>query len=331
MAKGYHHLTYCQRCQIFILKERKESQAEIARKLGVDPSAICRELKRNQKGGVYDPDQADKIARNRRVFSPAKVNKFTKLSPLIEEKLKQKWSPAQISGRLKKNEIGEISYETIYKYIWADKKKGGVLYKNLRHQGKKYNKRGKRNAGRGCIPDRIDIAERPSDVEKKNRVGDWELDTIIGGEHDGAIVSIVDRATKYTKLEKVSHKTALEVGEAIVRALNPIREFVHTLTADNGKEFSYHKKIGKELEATVYFATPYHSWERGLNEHTNGLVRQYFPKGMKFNEITEEQLKKVESALNNRPRKVLLFETPSEAFERLTAKQNSQTHKEIIF
>jgi IS30 family transposase len=319
MAKGYHHLTYSQRCQVFILKERKESQAEIARQLGVHRSTICRELKRNRIYEFYDHDQANKAAQNRRKNS-FKQTKFSKFSSVIEPLLKQQWSPVQISGRLKKEGLGDISYETIYTEVWNDKRKGGSLYKNFRHQGKKYNKRGKGTAGRGCIPGRVDITERPSIVADKIRVGDWELDTIIGGDHEGAIVSMVDRATKYTKLEKVLFKTAQEVGDAIIKSLSPIRKFVHTLTADNGKEFAYHKKISQELEATVYFATPYHSWERGLNEHTNGLVRQYFPKGAKFNEISEEQLKSVEFALNNRPRKALSFETPMEAFQRLTEK-----------
>jgi transposase, IS30 family len=320
MAKGYHHLTYSQRCQISILKEREESQSEIARMLGVHRSTICRELTRNRRSRTYEHDLAEKTAQDRRRTPPSKQNKFTKLFSLIEEKLNLQWSPVQISGRLKEKGLGAISPETIYKYIRIDKKKGGTLYKNLRHQGKKYNKKGKGTSGRGCIPGRIDIKERPAIVEEKKRVGDWELDTIIGANHNGVIVSMVDRATKYTRLMKVFYKTAEEVGKAIIQALSPISEFVHTLTADNGKEFAYHQMIGKELGATVYFATPYHSWERGLNEHTNGLVRQYFPKGMRFDEITEEEIKAVEAALNSRPRKILLFETPVEAFERLTAK-----------
>jgi len=320
MAKGYHHLTYSQRCQIYILKEREESQSEIARILGVHRSTICRELMRNRNDKPYEHDLAEKTAQDRRKRDPLKTNKFTRFSSLIEENLNQQWSPVQISGRLKKKGLGEISHETIYKYIWIDKRKGGGLYKHLRHQGKKYNKRGKGTAGRGYIPGRIDIKERPLIVEEKSRVGDWELDTIIGANHKGVIVSMVDRATKYTKLMKVSYKTAEEVGNAIVHSLSPVSEFVHTLTADNGKEFAYHQMIGKELEATVYFATPYHSWERGLNEHTNGLVRQYFPKGKRFDEITEKEIKDVEFALNSRPRKVLSFETPMEAFQRLTAK-----------
>jgi IS30 family transposase len=154
-------------------------------------------------------------------------------------------------------------------------------------------------------------------VETKTRFGDWELDTIIGAEHDGAIVSMVERTSKLTMLVKVSHKSAKKIEDALLKRLKPIKEFVYTLTADNGKEFANHQLVSRELEAGFYFARPYHSWERGLNEHTNGLVRQYYPKTKRFNEISEEDLRKVEMLLNNRPRKVLNFETPQEVFDRL--------------
>ena len=192
----------------------------------------------------------------------------------------------------------------------------------MRHSGKKYNRRSKGTSGRGCIPGRIDIKERPKIVEEKTRLGDWELDTIIGAEHQGAIVSMVDRATKLTKLAKVPQKKADEVRNALVKRLSPIRKFVHTLTADNGREFAYHQSVSRALQADFFFATPYHSWERGLNEHTNGLIRQYFPKGTNFNHISEEEIEQVERLLNNRPRKVLNFETPMEAFFRMTRKKH---------
>ena len=212
-----------------------------------------------------------------------------------------------------------VCHETIYQYVWADKYKGGVLYKQLRHSGKKYNKRSKGTAGRGCIPNRVDIDERPTIVEEKIRLGDWELDTIIGTGQSGAIVSMVDRASKLTMLVKTSGKTAQEVTTALLERLNPVKEFVHTLTADNGKEFANHQQVSKALDAGFYFAKPYHSWERGLNEHTNGLVRQYFPKSKRFDEISEAELLEVEILLNNRPRKVLEFFTPIEVFNRLSA------------
>jgi IS30 family transposase len=247
---------------------------------------------------------------------------------MIEEKLRLNWSPEQISGWLKRQVDEHVSYETIYKHIWADKQQGGILYKCLRHSGKKYNKRSKGSSGRGCIPGRIDIKERPLIVEKKTRLGDWELDTIIGSQHRGAIVSMIDRASKFTHLVKVPNKTAEEVEKALIKKLGPKREFVHTLTADNGKEFACHQNVSASLEADFFFATPYHSWERGLNEHTNGLVRQYFPKSCCFDGISEEDIEKVEALLNNRPRKVLGFETPLEAFNRLSANSSIKIRME---
>lgn len=318
MPKGYKHLTYEQRCQICILKERGDSESKISKALKVHRSTIMREIKRNAGKFGYNYIQAHKKAQNRRKCSNNK--KMTPdLIALIEEKIKLQWSPEQVSGWLKKEEIENASHEIIYEHIWKDKKCGGVLYKNLRHNGKKYNKRSKGKAGRGCIPNRVDIDLRPAIVEIKSRLGDWELDTIIGANHKGAIVSIVDRASKFTKLIKVSRKTSEEVSEAIIRALKPHQRFVYTLTADNGKEFSNHQNISASLETNFYFAKPYHSWERGLNEHTNGLVRQYFPKKKCFNDVSEEDIKKVELLLNNRPRKILGFETPLEVFNRLSS------------
>lgn len=237
------------------------------------------------------------------------------LIEVIEETLKLQWSPEQISGRLKKI-YGKkaVSHEMIYRYIWKNKKCGGALYKNLRHNGKKYNKRGSKKAGRGCIPNRIDIEQRPLIVEEKSRIGDWEVDTIIGKEHKGAIVSIVDRHSKLTMLAKVPRKTACDVEVALTTRLSEVQDFVFTITADNGKEFANHVAISKKLNAAFYFARPYHSWERGLNEHTNGLVRQYIPKSAHFDTVSKEDLQNVEDLLNNRPRKILQFLTPIEVF-----------------
>jgi len=319
MAEGYHHLTYEQRCQLYTLKKRGDSPSIIAKELSVHRSTVYRELERNSGRRGYRFKQAQEKSSTRRSEASSHPYKMTQQTiAIIEEKLNLQWSPEQISGWLKKQEYSNtVSYETIYQYIWDDKKKGGVLYKHLRHNGKKYNKRGSGKAGRGCIPNRVDIEERPEIVEKKCRLGDWELDTIIGKGHKGAIVSIVDRASKLTKLIKASGKTAKEVEQAILSKLIPIQDFVLTLTADNGKEFARHQQISEALNSDFFFAKPYHSWERGLNEHTNGLVRQYFPKSMSFDEVTQVQLDEVEILLNNRPRKVLQYLTPIEVFNQL--------------
>ena len=318
MSKDYHHLTYDQRCQISILKDRGDSFRNIAKALNIHHTTVSREYKRNAGQRGYRHKQAQEKATDRKAISQNKKMTPEKID-IIEGKLKMQWSPVQISGWLKREKLEQVSHETIYKHVWTDKKKGGSLYKELRHRGKKYNKRSKKTAGRGCISNRVDIDKRPPIVEEKTRLGDWELDLIVGAGQSGVIVSMVDRASKLTFLTKLSRKTAEEVGRAIISALWPIREFVITLTAENGKEFACHELISAALEADFYFAKPYHSWERGLNEHTNGLARQYFPKKKRFDKLSVEDVKKCEALLNGRPRKILLFETPLKAFKRLAA------------
>ena len=315
--KDYHHLTYEDRCQIYALNKRGISQAKIASQIGVDRSTIFRELRRNSGGKGYRYKQAHYKYLERREKANSKKQKMCGITAAIVEILliSSQWSPEQISGRMGLLcSEHKVSHQTIYRYIRKDKALGGFLYKELRHKGKKYNKRKSKDAGRGCIPDRVDISKRPIIVDKKERIGDWEFDTIIGAKHKGAIVSMVDRASKLVKFIKVSGKNAEEVEKAIIKRLEPIREYIHTCTADNGKEFANHLNISEVLGADFYFATPYCSWERGLNEHTNGLFRQYFPKGTFFEDISDEDVLVVENLLNNRPRKELEFKTPLEVF-----------------
>lgn len=319
MPKGYHHLTNFKRYQLYSLKKRGESSDQIAKELNVHRSTVYRELMRNRRGSTYSFEEAHNLALQRRRRASRERQKLSAdLTSLIEKKLCLQWSPEQIAGWLRKNHYSHrVCHETIYQYILKDKRSGGRLYANLRRRGKKYNKRSSTNAGRGCIPNRVDIEKRPAIVEEKARLGDWELDTIIGKNHKGAIVSMVDRASKLVKLVKIPRRTALEVSKALLDRLVPIKKFVLTLTSDNGKEFAQHGMISQRLGASFFFATPYHSWERGLNEHTNGLVRQYFPKSTSFEDITQEKLHEVELLLNNRPRKVLDFLSPIEVFNTL--------------
>lgn len=314
----YHHLTYEDRCKIDVLLKNNCSKAEISRQLFVDRSSIGRELNRNKGRNGYDCSEAEAFALSRRKkasSTPRKMN--SKMIAIVEEKLSIcQWSPEQIAGWLKKNMKSSVCYETIYQFIWKDKRSGGTFFKHLRHSGKSYNKRSGKNAGRGLIPNRIDIDKRPAIVEEKSRVGDWEIDLIVGKDHIGALVSMVDRASKYTKLALVKNKAADVVTKALEKSLEPLKDVVHTITSDNGKEFSMHEKIASSLDASFYFAKPYHSWERGLNEHTNGLVRQYFPKKTSFDKITEMDVQKVEDLLNSRPRKILHYQTPLETFIR---------------
>ena len=318
------HLTYENRCHIYAYIKSGKSQREIAKLIGCSHTTINKEIKRNSGQRGYREKQAQKLALERTLKARCVPRKLT---PEIVDCIKKhltdhQWSPAQISGRLNKDGIFTISPESIYRLIWDDKKCGGDLYKNLRHRAKKYNRRASQKGGRGVIPNRMDIEERPPIVEKKSRFGDLELDTIVGKNHQGAIVSIVDRASKYVWLRLVPRATAENVAQAICNAVSITSQenqaVIHTMTSDNGKEFAAHESIAQQTGALFFFAKPYHSWERGLNEHTNGLVRQYFPKGADFTILTPEAVAEVERKLNNRPRKILDFETPFEALARLT-------------
>jgi IS30 family transposase len=301
---------------MYILKSNDFSQTQIAKKLGVSVSTISRELKRNSGQRGYRYQQADQLAQERRRAASQKAaQKLTqRATALIEGALKQYWSPEQISGRFKQQGILQISKETIYLHIWKDKKKGGTLYMYLRHAGKRYQRRKNILGGRGYIPNRVGIEQRPSVVESKARIGDWEADTIIGAQHQGALMSLVDRASKLTILKKLTSKTASEVAQVAIKSLRALKKKVHTMTFDNGKEFSQHAQIARELNAKMFFARPYHSWERGLNEHTNGLVRQFVPKKENIHKIPQEHIKLIEDNLNHRPRKVLNYKTPYEVF-----------------
>lgn len=278
---------------------------------------------RNKGKSGYRYKQAhEKSEERRRKVSAVPRKMQPVLCTFVEQMIcENKRSPEQISGKLYLVTGFKVSHETIYKHIWKDKKSGGSLYKNLRHRGKKYNKRGAKTSGRGLIPNRVGIEHRPVEVEAKIRVGDWEGDTIVGSKHRGAIVSMVERKTKLVQLRLIKAANAEETTQATIAALAPFGQYVRTITTDNGKEFAHHAAITQQLNAPVFFENPYHSWERGLNENTNGLVRQFFPKGTDFTKLTHEQVQKVEENLNNRPRKILRYRTPNEEFLRLTGLQ----------
>jgi IS30 family transposase len=316
MRKGYRHLTYDKRCQIYTLLKSGCAKIEIAQLIGVHRSTITKELKRNTGRKGYRYKQAQEKASARRAAASGAPRKMKPgLVREIEEKLThEQWSPDQISGWLKKQGRPSVSHERIYRHIWKDKRNGGELWRCLRHSGKKYNRRKGKNSGRGLIPGRVDIAERPAIAAEKCRIGDWEGDTIIGRSPKGVILTHVDRKSKYTKLAMLPDKSAASVQTACDAALFPIAHKIETITYDNGKEFAGHVGIAAKLGAQIFFAKPYHSWERGLNEHTNGLVRQYFPKGSDFSTLTSADVQRVEDKLNSRPRKTLGYKTPTEVF-----------------
>lgn len=312
MPIGYQHVTRDQRSQIYAYKSMGLSLRDIAKNIEKNVSTVSREIARNTGLRGYRISQADSRSKERRSNAsrtPKKLN--DELKAEIDSKLLDEWSPEQISGRFKLDGV-LISHESIYQHIWRNKRAGGQLHNHLRHSGKKYNKRSSGKSGRGCIPNRVDISLRPSIVEEKTRVGDWEGDTIISAGSRSAILSYVDRHTKFTLLKKIGKKTAENVRQATLEKMGALPVPVLTITYDNGKEFSGHQDIANDLNAQCFFAAPYHSWERGLNEHTNGLVRQYLPKLFDFNEVTDDEIQFIENRLNNRPRKVLQFKTPVE-------------------
>ena len=314
MAKSYLHITPSLRSQIFRLRSMKFSYRATAKELGIHHSTVSREIRRNSDANGYDPLRAQKIAEARRHLASVRPKTFTgEVREWVLKYLKQDFSPVQISGRLKRLEVANISHEAIYRMIWKDKRNGGDLYKHLRHSGKKYNKRGAKNAGRGCIPGRVDIDERPKIVEDKVRIGDWEIDLVVGTQVKGfVLLTMVDRASKFVVIRRLRDKTADGAAKAIIEALQGLP--VHTITSDNGKEFAKHADVSKALKTLCFFAKPYHSWERGLNEHTNGLIRQYLPKKQSFEGLSLKTVQLIEERLNNRPRKVLDFMTPKEIF-----------------
>ena len=309
---SYRQLTREQRYQIYAMLKAGHKQTQIALIIACHKSTISRELRRNVGYKGYRPLQAQQLARNRRRRSHGpRISEQTWL--LVELLLRQQWSPEQIAGRLKLEQRPSVSHERIYLYIYADKRRGGRLYQHLRSQ-KKQRKRYGGHARRAQIPNRISIEQRPAIVACKGRLGDWEVDTIIGARHQGAILSCTERKSKLTLLRKLKSKEAQEVKRNCIELLAPCADLVHTITVDNGKEFSDHRDIARLLQTEIYFAHPYASWERGLNENTNGLIRQYFPKKYDFGQVSQEDVQRVAARLNNRPRKTLGYRTPNEVF-----------------
>ena len=314
------HLTVEQRYAISLLSEQGKTQKEIAKAIGRDKSTVSRELSRNcdKRSGKYHYELAHRKYRKRMKEKPKHIRFTQDVKDFVERKIREDLSPEQIVGIAKKDSLACVSHERIYLHLWDDKKQGGTLHKHLRTQGKRYRKRGSKKDRRGIIPNRIDIAMRPSVVDEKSRVGDFEIDTVIGKNHQSALVTINERKTGWVKIIKVPTKEAETVAHATIDALMPYKEIIHTITADNGKEFAMHEKISQQLDIDFYFAKPYHSWERGANENTNGLIRQYFPKKTDFAAVTDEQVQWVEDKLNNRPRKRFNFESPNAIFNKLT-------------
>lgn len=323
MPKGYKHLTYEQRCQIGILLKSNFSQKDIAEKIGISGSQVSRELKRNgNQNGVYNVKIAHIRSRKRKRLSAMNPKKVKgRIEEYIRDKLKLGWSPTQVAGRLWRDYKQKLSDSAIYDFITSDRKRGGKLYLNLRRKGRKKRDYNRKKASKSLIPDRVDIAQRPAIVESKSRIGDWEGDTVVGKGHQSGLITLVERVSKITLIVRIDNFKAHNVADKIITALRDLGHKVLTITFDNGLEFSAHSKIVEHLpHIKIFFAKPYKSWQRGLNEHTNGLIRQYFPKGTDFSKISDLDVLRIQIKLNNRPRSVLNFKTPEEVFFRCYSK-----------
>jgi len=321
---NYSHLTEEERYHIDELLREGFNQTFIANELGRSKSTLSRELRRNKGERGWRPRQAHFKAltrlQQRGRSNVARVEE-TSWNYAVEKLVQEQWSPEQISGRLKHENLPSISHESIYQRILADKKSGGSLYSHLRCKKKRKKRYGGKSAGRGCIPNRVDIDMRPKVVDTRKRLGDWEGDTIIGNHTRGAVIAtMVERKSRFTVIAKSKDKTSSSVIGSIIDEMKDLESITKTITLDNGKEFSGHQHLSNELGSKVFFAKPYASWERGLNENTNGLIRQYYPKKTSFDTISSEEMRNTARKLNNRPRKCLNFQTPLEVLEKLIKK-----------
>lgn len=310
----YKQLTREQRYQIYGLKQAGLDQTQIAQKIGVNKSTIAREFRRNKGQRGWRPKQAQSLRYERKqACSNGKkftLNEWAEVERLIREDL----SPEQIANRLKLEGGFQISHESIYQHIYAEKREGSDLWRHLRCQKPRRKRYASGQEQRGMIKNRVSIDKRPEIVEQKTRIGDWEGDTVIGKKQQGLLVTLAERKSRYTLVGKLPSKHSEGVKSKVNSLLEPHKHKCHTVTFDNGKEFAEHEAMALELSADIYFAHPYHSWERGLNENSNGLLRQYFPKEMILTDVTDEQVQWAEDRLNHRPRKVLGFRSPYEVF-----------------
>jgi IS30 family transposase len=309
---SYTQLTQEERYQIYALKKAGHDQVTIAGIIDRNPGTISRELRRNRGLKGYRPQQAHNLALMRSQ-DKSQPRLGQQVWQQVEVLIREEWSPEQIVGRLALEQDVSINHEWIYQYIYADKHSGGDLYRFLRCQ-KVRRKRYGIYSRRGCIPNQVSIDDRPAIVDAKRRFGDWEGDTVIGKGHRGALVTLVERKSLYTVIQGVLYKTAKAVRDAVTQGLTPYKDRVHTITYDNGREFTDHAGMASDLDTSIYFAHPYASWERGLNENTNGLIRQYFPKDRDLTTVTKHETEKAMDKLNHRPRKSLGYRTPYEVF-----------------
>ena len=313
----YRQLTSQDRYILGALKKQGLSVAQIADHLGRHRSTIYREVARNScwlKDGAYRPNKAGQRCRGRRSRSRRNLHYSDADFQVVRHFLRQQWSPEQIVGYLRHYRLIQrpLSHETIYQYIWRDKARGGSLWKHLRQSIKRRRKRYRAYDSRGRLADKRHISERPTSAEGRRILGHWEIDTVAGTGSLDCIVTLVERKSGYTMIGKLKDRTAATLSKKCIQLLlsEPTR-FI-SITADNGTEFHQYKKVERACRTKFYFATPHHSWERGTNENTNGLIRQFVPKGASMKNLTQAQCNVIADKLNNRPRKRLNWKTPME-------------------
>jgi IS30 family transposase len=316
MTKKYFQLNPEQRYQIAALLKAGHSNGFVAAQLGIHRCTVGRELKRNSTSKQrYQPVLAQQFVNDRQKDKKHFPLFSTEMKTFLENKMRSdQWSPEQINGYCKTNSIPMVSHEWIYQYVYNDLKEGGRLYTHLRTQNKRRRKRTHRKDKRGLIANRISIHQRPAVVAEKQRFGDWEIDLIEGANHKSFALTLVERKSQFALIVKANDKQAATIQTKIINALAPYKELVHTITSDNGKEFAGHEFVAQKLNAGYYFADPYSSWQRGLNEYTNKLYRQYLPKKSNLNHYDIQYFVDITNKLNTRPRKLLGYKNPLQVF-----------------
>jgi IS30 family transposase len=309
-------ITLEERYAINALRKQRYSIRAIAREIGRAPSTISRELRRNLRPtGRYVPDIAHSYATARRRRSRRNARIGPETWAVVDRYLRLDWSPEQVSGFLRDEGMLRISHEAIYVHVWADKRAGGDLWKHMRQASKKRRKRYGAYDSRGRLAGKRHISERPAEVEGRTEVGHWEIDTVMGNEHGrNSVLTLVERATGYLVMGKLERHCAADATARCIELIERQGGRVATITADTGTEFHSYRQIEEATGVDFYFATPHHSWERGTNENTNGLIRQYLPKRTSFAHVNQADCDAIAARLNSRPRKRLGYRTPEECY-----------------
>jgi IS30 family transposase len=314
----YHQITSEERYTLALLRKQGQSMAEISRTMGRHPSSLYRELARNRcADGAYRQTKAQKRTNGRRRRSRRNA-RFGDAELMLVDRLirEEQWSPDQVSGELRRRGWLRISHETIYRYVWRDKAQGGLLYQHLRCSPKLKRKRYGSYESRGRLAGKRHISERPLTVEARQEIGHWEMDTVMGHGSKDCVITMVERVTGLVLIGKLADRTKEATTNRAIELIQSNRALFKTITADNGTEFHDYVRIEQVTGVMIYFATPYHSWERGTNENTNGLIRQYLPKRVSMHGLTQQRCGDIADKLNTRPRKRHDYLSP---LERLNA------------